>query len=230
LNFSPLFSSFVLSVAAFGCAPKPQPIEQKSFSFRVTGDPGKPVRGAELVANGQVLATTDALGVAPLTLSGHEGDTFEIAVKCPPEFQSPQRPTKIAIRRLAGTNTVLEYGASCQPKARSIVLAVNGMKGIRLPIMQLGRTIGETDENGVATILLHVEPNDQFEVSLDTSAPENSFLRPRNPAATFIAKNEDDVFIFDPGLTQLPKPRPIVSVRRHVVPINDGPPIPIRIQ
>ncbi len=181
-----------------------------------------------LTANGQVLATTDAQGVALVTLSGHEGDAFEIAVKCPNEFQSPVRPTKIAIHRLAG-NTVLEYGATCLPKARTIVVAVNGIKGYRLPIVQLGRVIAETDDSGVATIVLHVEPNDQFEVSLDTSAPENAFLRPRNPVATFIAKNEDDVFVFNPGLTQLPKPRPTVS-RHHVAPVNDGPPIPIRIQ
>ena len=103
------------------------------------------------------------------------------------------------------------------------------MKGYRLPIVELGQKIGETDDSGVATILLHVEPNDQFEVTLDTSAPENATLRPRNPTATFLTRNEDDVLVFDPQVTVLPKPRPTMS-RRHGPVKIDGPPIPIRIQ
>jgi len=214
------------SLVAAGCASKPASLEQKSFSFHVTGDPGKPVAHAALTVSGQVVATTDAQGVALVTLAGHEGDAFDVSVQCPSDFQSPPRPTSVSLHKLAG-DKLPEFDASCLPKARTIVLAVNGMKGYRLPVVELGRTIGETDDSGVATILLHVEPSDQFEVTLDTSAPENAMLRPRNPAATFVAKNEDDVFVFNPQLTVLPPPRPTTSRHR---PVKVDPMIPIRIQ
>jgi hypothetical protein len=215
------------SIGTAACADKPLPLEKKDFSFHVTGDPGQPVANAELVLNGRSLAATDAQGLALVTLSGHEGDAFDVFVRCPADFQSPAQATRVSIHRLAG-NKRTEYTATCSPKARTIVLAVNGMKGHRLPIVELGRAIGETDESGVATILLHAEPNDQFEVMLDTSAPEDALLRPRNPVATFVTKNEDDVFVFDPQLTLAPRPKATTS--RHRLPVHDGPPIPIRIQ
>ncbi len=227
MNVLPVCAVLAGSLALQACTESEPAVEQKRFSFHVTGDPGKPVPGAQLIMNGQAIATTDPQGVAQLALSGHEGDTFELFVQCPIEFQSPPKSTVVAVHRLEG-NRLTEYAATCQPKARSIVLVVNGMKGYRLPIIQLGRTIGETEDNGVATILLHAEPNDQFEVSLDTSAPENAQLRPRNPTATFTTKNEDDVFIFDPQLSVVAKPRPVVS--RHAPVKVQGPPIPIRIQ
>jgi hypothetical protein len=215
------------SFGASACGDKPAPLEKKEFAFHVTGDPGEPVANAELMLNGRSVAQTNAQGIALLTLSGHEGDAFDVFVRCPSDFQSPAQGTKVSIHRLAG-NRRTEYTATCSPKARTIVLAVNGMKGYRLPIVQLGRVIGETDESGVATILLHAEPNDQFEVMLDTSAPENALLRPRNPVATFATKNEDDIFVFDPQLTLAPKPKPTTS--RRPAPVRVGPPIPIRIQ
>lgn len=224
----PLSTLIACALATSACAGKQPTLEKTSFSFHVSGDPGKPVPDAELTVNGQRVAMTDAQGVGLVTLSGREGDTFEISVRCPADFQSPARTTKVALHRLAG-NKVPEYDVTCLPKTRTVVLAVNGMKGYRLPIVELGRTIGETDDSGVATILLHVEPNDQFEVTLDTSAPENALLRPRNPTATFLTKNEDDVLVFNPELTLLHKPRATMS-RRHAPVTVDGPPMPIRIQ
>jgi hypothetical protein len=221
--------TFVLafSLGVCGCAERRAPLEKKDFEFHVTGDPGQPVAGAEILLSGRRVATTDAQGVAQLALSGREGDAFEAFVRCPSEYQSPAQGIRVGIHRLAG-NKRTEYAATCSPRARTIVLAVHGLKGHRLPVMLLGRAIGETDDSGVATIVLHAEPNDQFEVTLDTSAPEDALVRPRNPVATFTTKNEDDVFVFDPQLTLAPRPKPTVA--RAPVPVRVGPPIPIRIQ
>jgi hypothetical protein len=213
------------SFAAGACADPPPKVEQKHFLFHVFGDPGKSVANAELIVSGTTIGRTDLHGTAPVTLSGHEGDSVEVLVRCPAEYQSPTKPTAVSIHHLVAETTT-QYEASCPPRARTIVLAVNGMKGYRLPVVQLGRTIGETDDSGVTTILLHAEPNEPIEVSLDTSAPENALLRPRNPVWTFVTKNEDDVVVFDPQLTVAPKPRPTVS--RHAEPTLR--PVPIRIQ
>jgi hypothetical protein len=215
------------AMGASACAVKSAPAQKKELSFRVTGDPGEAVANAEVTLDGRRLAQTDAQGVALVTLSGHEGDAFDLFVRCPGDFQSPAQGTRVTLHRLAG-NKRTEYTATCARKARTIVLAVNGMKGHSLPIVVLGRMIGETGDSGVATVVLHVAPNDQFEVMLDTSAPEDAFLRPRNPVATFSTKNEDDVFVFDPQLTLAPRPKP-TTVSRRPVPVQ-GPPIPIRIQ
>lgn len=225
----PLVLLIALTIGGSGCVEKQAPLEKKEFVFHVTGDPGQAVPGAELWLTGHRVATTDAQGDAVLTLSGHEGSTFEIFVHCPTEYQSPAQGTRVTIHRLAG-NRRTSYDATCSPRARTIVLAVNGMKGHRLPVVLLGRAIGETDESGVATILLHAEPNDQFEVMLDTSAPEDALLRPRNPVATFTTKNEDDIFVFDPQLALAPKAKPTAARRPIPMPVHVGPPIPVRIQ
>lgn len=220
--------AFALSmVVQTACANSQPVVEQKRFSFHVEGDPGKPVSGASLILNGQTIATTNTQGLALVAVNGHEGEALEVSVRCPADYQSPARATTIAVRKLAG-DKVPQYDATCIPKTRTVVIAVNGMKGYRLPVTELGKTIGETDDLGVATVLLHVEPNEQIELALDTTAPENSLIRPRNPVATFTAKNEDDVFVFDPQLSLAPKPRPLVA--HHHIERPSGPPVPIRLQ
>jgi hypothetical protein len=214
------------AIGSAACTPKSSPVLKKEVSFLVTGDPGVPVAGVDLLLNERSLAQTSAQGTALVTLTGHEGDAFDLLVRCPSDFQSPGEATRVVVHRLAG-NKRTEYTATCAPRTRTIIVAVNGMKGHRLPVMSLGRVVGETDDSGVATIAVRVAPNDQFEMALDTSAPEDALLRPRNPVATFTAKNEDDVFVFNPEFTLAPRPRPVVS--RRPTPVA-GPPIPIRIQ
>jgi hypothetical protein len=226
MNVTPVAVLLAASFATAACTAKPPPLESKRCAFHVTGDPGSPVAGTELTVAGRVVGTTDARGVALVTLQGHEGETFDVGVRCPSDFQSP-RAQPVTLHKLAG-DAPTEYDATCRPKARSVVLAVNGMKGYRLPIVRLGQTIGETDESGVATLLLHVEPDESFEVTLDTSAPENAQLRPRNPTATFTTKNVDEVLVFDPQLSVVAKPRPAVA-RVHA-PTKVVPLIPVRIQ
>src|SRR5271170_1598420 len=126
MNVLPLAAVLASSLLAAGCASKPAGLEQKSFSFHVTGDPGKPVAHVGLMVGGQLVATTDAQGVARVTLAGREGDAFDVAVQCPTDFQSPPRPTSVSLHKLAG-DKLPEFDATCLPKARTIVLAVNGM-------------------------------------------------------------------------------------------------------
>ena len=213
-----------LSMATTSCAGSRVVVGQKKVLFRVEGERGRPVANASLVAGGRTLAATDSLGEAFLTLSGREGDTVDVAVVCPVGFQSPPTPLTVSLRRLVGEKPI-EYLVTCPPKTRVVVVAVNALRGHRIPIVELGRTIGETDESGVATLLLSVERNAPFEISLDTSGPDNAWIRPRSPTASFSAHNEDEVLVFDPQLT-LERPAPPVARRAP----REAPRLPVRIQ
>lgn len=216
-----------LGLLAASCTP-PRPPPPQGFSFHVSSDPNKPLSGAHLVRDGKVVATSDGGGVASFQLDGRDGDTFDIAVDCPAGFQSPTQPVPVTLRRLAAPGAIAEYDAACPPRTRAIVVAVKGEKGHRLPVMHLGEEIGRTDASGAATVLLHVGPQEQFDLALDTSAKDDSSLRPQNPAATFTVKNRDEVLVFDPHFTEAKKPTP--RAPRVAAPVKTAPLIPIRIQ
>lgn len=210
-----------------GCAP-PRPPPPQRFAFRIASDPGKPLGGARLLRDGKVLATSDETGAASFSVEGRDGDAFDVSVECPAGFQSPAQPTSVLVRRLASTDVVAEYDAACPPRTRSIVVAVKGSKGHRLPVLRLGQEVARTDSSGVATVLVRVGPQEQFDLALDTSAPEDRALRPQSPAATFSVKNSDEVVVFDPRFTDAPRPAP--PRPRRVPAAPPGPRMPIRIQ
>ncbi len=207
------------------CSPARSSLAQR-FAFNVSSDPGKALSGARLLRDGKLIATSDATGAALFTMEGHDGETFDVSVECPAGFQSPAQPTSVVLRRLATANVVAEYDVACTPKTRAIVVAVKGSKGHRLPVMHLGQEIARTDTTGVATVLLHVGPQEQFDLALDTSAQDDTGLRPQSPAATFSVKNSDEVLTFDPHFSELPKPVAPTPRPRRIGPQR----LPIRIQ
>jgi hypothetical protein len=195
---------FVVSIAliAVGCtAPPPPPLEVAVY---VRSDPGKPLPEAQVQYSGQTIATTDASGIAKLTLHGTEGESFDVMIACPAGFQSPSQPVPIVLRRLADPGKVPQYDVRCPPTTRAAVIAVRADKGANLPVLYLGREIGRTDANGVATVLLHVRPQEAFDLMLATSGTGDAraeALRPQNPVATFTVKDQDDLFMFEPRFT-----------------------------
>jgi hypothetical protein len=214
----------VLVFALAACAP-PVPPPPQRFAFHVYGDPDEPLPGAQLRLRGSLLTTSDAAGVATFAMNGREGETFDVSVECPAGYKSPAQSTTVTMSRLVSTDQVAEFDVLCPPDVRTVVVAVKADKSHRLPVMLLGREIARTDESGVATVLLHPEPQEQIELMLNTNDKDNAALRPQNPTATFVVKNRDDVFVFDPHFTimakRAPPPRPMT--------VGKGPPIPIRI-
>jgi hypothetical protein len=193
-------------------------------AVHVRSDPGKPLALAQVQYGGQTIATTDAAGVAKLTLHGSEGETFDVTVACPTGYQSPTSPISVVLRRLAEPGKVPEYDVRCPPTTREAVVAVRADKGAGLPVMYLGREIGRTDANGAATVLLRVRPLETFDLTLATTGlPDKNAeqLRPANPVATFAVKDQDDVFVFEPRFTVEAKkvvvhaPAPKGPVRIH---------------
>lgn len=185
-------------IALCGCGGEQQQKPPVEVLVKVTGDPGRPLKGANVLFSGKTIATTDAEGSAKLTLSGNEGDNYDVTVKCPVGFQSPTKPISITLHRFAEPSKTPEYEASCPPTTRTIVVAVRAENGANLPVLYLGRVIGRTDASGAATVLLeNLDADSQFELTLDTSEKGNEVLKPQNPTSTFTIKRSDDVFTFD---------------------------------
>lgn len=213
--------TFVALLAATGCSETPRPPQR--FAVRAFSDPGQPLAGARVLLGGEVVATSDGSGMAVFALQGREGQSFDVAVQCPAGYQTRSQTLAVMLRRIESPDSLTEYDAACPPRTRSIVVVVRGQAGYELPILRLGREIARTDAAGVATLLLHVAPQDQFDLTLDTSGARGE-LRPENPVATFVAKDHDDVFVFDPRFT-VTKQTP-----RRVVTRSRRPRVPIRIQ
>lgn len=187
------------SLAVVGCneplAVKPKPALE--VVVKVTSDPDKPLEGAKVLYAGKTIATTDDTGQAKLTLTGNDGDSYEVSVKCPTGYQSPAKATVIPLKRLEGSTP--EYDVSCPPTTRTAVVAVRAENGAFLPIKHLGRVVGRTDSSGAATVLLkEVEADTPIELVLDTSEKGMEVLRPQNPTSpAFVVKRGDEVFTFD---------------------------------
>lgn len=215
-------ATLVAVLAATGCSEQP-PRPPQRFAVRAFSDPGKPLAGARVLLGGKVVATSDASGIAAFALQGREGQTFEVAVRCPAGYQTRSQTLAVMLRRMRSPDSLTEYDAACPPRTRTIVVVVRGEAGYELPVLRLGREIARTDAAGVATVLLHVAPQDQFDLTLDTTGTHGA-LRPADPVATFVARDHDDVFVFDPRFTVTKKtPRRVVTRSRR-------PRAPIRIQ
>lgn len=172
--------------------PPPPPFQ---IFIRIDSDPGRPVPGAVVSRNNKTLGTTGPDGRTMLTLTGAEGETTDVAIKCPDAFMSPQKLTSVRLTRFADKSKVPEYTVSCPPMLRRVVVAVKADNGPNLPVVYLNKVITRTDLSGAAHFALEVAPNTQFQVTLDTS--ENSRLKPISPSKPFTVPQRDDILVFD---------------------------------
>ncbi len=207
-----------IALASAGCgAPE---IEDAKLAYtvdvNVTSDPDVGTAGAELVSAGQKLATTGADGRAHVSLRGTEGDAVEIAVKCPPGFQSPSEPIGVSLRRLSAGSRTPSFVARCAPLTRTLVVGIRAENGANLPVTHLGKEVGRTDAWGTAHIMLSVKANEQLALVLDTKSGGDKApkLRPESPTLTFVAKDRDDFVTLEQKF-EVEKPTP---ARRQVAP------------
>jgi hypothetical protein len=194
--------------AATGCQmfdpPVPPP---QQISIRVEADPGVPVKGADLFFSGEKVSTTNDAGQGKLSLTGRDGETFDVVVKCPEGYASPTKPVTVILKRLADPKKHPEYFATCPPTTRLVVVAVRAEGGPNLPVMHLGREVARTDTSGAAHVLLRLRPDEQFDLSIKTDEPGNERLRPKNPQEAFFMKAKDDVMTFDQKFSLEAPPR-----------------------
>lgn len=203
----------VAALVTAGCEDPPPPAPYQ-IAVKVEADPGQPVAGAVVSRNNKPLATTGADGRASLSMTGKDGETFDVSVKCPEAFQSPIKPTTIRLARLADNAKAPEYQVSCPPSMRRVVVAVKADNGPNLPVVYLNRPVARTDASGAAHFALDVAPGAQFQVTLDTTEKGGEKLKPQNPSKPFTVGQHDDILMYEQKF-DVEKAR-VYVVRKHI--------------
>lgn len=195
--------------------PPPPPFQ---VAVTVEADKGVPLPGAVVQRNAKEIGKTDGTGKAILTFRGEDGDQIDVYVKCPEGFDSPTKPTTVALHRIADSKRFAEYPVLCPPAERKVVVALRAEGGPNLPVRYLGRDIARTDASGAATFLLNAKPNEHLEFQIDTTEKGNEMLRPQNPALSLVVDNKDNYYALDQPFqkqkvsvvyTSRPRPQPI---------------------
>jgi hypothetical protein len=193
-SLSGLVAIGALSLAFAGCEEPPPPAPFPIY-VKVESDPGRPIIGAIVSRAGKELGRTGPDGRAMVKMPGIEGEIVDIGVTCPEGYAMPKAPLNVRLTQLADKTKVPEYGVSCPPNLRRVVIAVRAENGPFLPVNYLGKPITKTDESGAAHFALEVAPGAQFSVTLDTS--ERKDLKPPSPAKVFVVAQQDDILLYD---------------------------------
>ena len=199
-RLAPLALALAL-VALAACGADDTPAPTFDVVVRVSGDPGQPVGGAQILLGGAKVGATSAAGVAKLRVRGEEGEQVELGVACPAGFRSPPRPLVVGLRRLSDPTKLPEYEATCLPSTRTVVVVVRAEGGPNLPVLYLGREVARTDASGAAHVVLDKAGGESFELMLGTGEKGAEALRPKNPVVTFNVRARDDLYVFDQRFT-----------------------------
>jgi len=180
------------------------------ISIAASSEGRNPVAGVEISLGKQLLGTTDASGSAGLALHGSEGDRLSLNVKCPNAYASPERPLLVGLRRLGDGSTRARFEVECFALVHNVVVGIRAENGPRLSILRLKSVVGQTDDQGVAHVLLQASANEQIALTLDTS--KNPSLLPQNPTLDFATRDSDEFVLVSQKFTLKPR------APRHVVP------------
>ncbi|MCL2724671.1 MAG: hypothetical protein FWD69_09570 [Polyangiaceae bacterium] len=214
-----LFAAVVLTAFAISSCKDLDPPPPPPFDvyIKVESDPGHPVVGATVTRASNVLATTGPDGRAMITLTGAEGDTTDVMVKCPEILQSPTTPTTIRLTRYADPKKMPEYAVFCPPLRRHIVVAIRAENGANLPVKYLDKIVARTDVSGAAHFLLDAMPGEKIVVTLDTSEARRLSAQQQNPSTAFFARPADEILVWEQKFV-LDKVKPI-GIRRGPCPV-----------
>jgi hypothetical protein len=190
-----------LLALATACKPPPPPAPMTVF-VRVLDEAKEPVANAEIAAQSQVIAKTAADGRAQITVSGREGATYVLDVRCPAGYRSPE--VALEIRRLDnGTAAAPEYVTKCSRLRHKLVVnvKVTGAGGI-LPVLYLGKPLTRTDVEGRARVVLEGDALERIDLQLDTSDPMFAKIHPQSPTGSFEIRGRDDETTFEVKFTR----------------------------
>ncbi len=195
----------VVASGVAACKPPPPPAPVTVF-VRVLDESKEPVGNAEIAAQSQVIAKTGGDGRAEITVSGREGATYLVDVRCPAGYRSPE--AALEIRRLDnGSASPPEYVTHCNRLRHKLVVNVKttGVGG-SLAVLYLGKPLTRTDTDGKARVELEGNALERIDLQLDTSDPAFTKVHPQNPTGSFEIPSHDGETSFDVKFTQDKKP------------------------
>jgi hypothetical protein len=183
------------------------------ITVSVYGDARQPLAGVELFDQKTLLGKTAASGSVSLKLTGNEGSTVSLRVKCPATFKSPEKPVVVGLRLMSPGSPAPKFDAVCVPLVRTVVVGLRAENGPNLNIVRLNQLVGRTDEHGVAHVRLLVSPGEQVALTLNTSA--SPLLRPQNPSLSFVAADRDEMLLLEHKFTVH---KPVIHVKPRNIP------------
>jgi hypothetical protein len=205
-----------------GCgSAKPRVFGQQA-QIHVVGDGKKPIAGAQVFVNGELVMKTTPEGKANVKVHGTAGDKFQVAATCPEGFRPPTTDAQQDIYVTPGivSGATPELVFRCESTVRRATIVVRAENGPNLPIRYLGREIGRTDPKGTGSVVLQAQQGDSFEIVVDTTGAKK--LHPQNPALTFRIGDADESFTFDQKFT-VEKEKVVVRA------VKKGPAVPVRL-
>jgi hypothetical protein len=200
-------------------------------TLRVMND-ARPMPGAQIIIRDRPQGTTDAQGSFRMRMTGVEGSTVPVTVRCPNGFVSPAEPVSVTLRsaiaidRNAHTGG-METTVQCPPDQRIAAVIVRTPNRANLPVFYQGREITRTDLQGVAHMIFKVRPRDVLVFRLDTTSQPQ--LRPANPSFNVATREGDDVYVSTLNFEEAAPPRaprrstgPAVPMIRRIPPSRHG--------
>ena len=190
-----------------------------------------PVPDAVIQRNNREVARSDAAGKAILKITGSEGDAFDLWVKCPEGFSSPEEPVTVRLQRL-GDGKAPQYPVECTPATRKVVVvlaafdqaAPNAQGLANIPVMWLNKQVATLDASGAASFVLTAKPGEHIELKLDTSDKKYELYKPPNPVLQLDVQNKDHIYPLEQPFTK--DKVKVVVVPRHG-PVQLGGPRPL---
>lgn len=173
----------------------------------------RPLAGVTVASDNRVLGTSDAQGRVQLTLTGAEGTSTELTVRCPEQYVSPERPIVVGLRQMSKGSPTPRFETECMPMSHTVVVGIRAESAPHVPVLHLHEVVGETDEHGFAHVLLEVAPNVTVSLELDTA--NHAMLRPQSPTLTFLANDRDEMVLLEQKFTAV---KPVVKARPRSVP------------
>lgn len=195
----------MLLLALLGCGEDvPQAIPRHAVTFTAESDPGMPLAGVAVSANGQPLGQSDETGLIGAVLEGPSGTMMQIAYECPPGHQQPERPKPLVLTTFQALDPesgprALEMNLECPPLERWAALVVRTGQP-DLPILIEDEEVARTDASGVAHHVLQGAPNSRYRVTISTEGRPN--LRPQNPRALVTLGTRADTFVIEEEITE----------------------------
>ncbi len=195
----------LLLLAPFGCGEDAAPvIPRHAVSFMAESDPGIPLQGVTVSANGQPLGESDESGLISAVLEGPTGTMMQIAYECPEGHEQPERPKPLVLTTFQALDPEsgprgLEMSLECPPLERWAALVVRTGQP-DLPILIEDEEVARTDASGVAHHVLRGAPNSRYRVTISTEGKPN--LRPQNPRALVTLGSRSDTFVIEEEITE----------------------------
>ena len=206
-------ATLVLLVAACG-SDGPPPTPRHPVTFLAEADPGVPLEGVTVTANGEDLGASDGAGTLAAVLDGASGTMVQIAYTCPEGHVQPERPKPLVLTAFqaldpeAGPRS-LQMRLECPPDSRQAVIVVKTGQP-DLPVLVDGEEVARTDASGVAHHLVQGAPGTRYRVEVSTES--NPKLRPENPRDTVPLGSRSGAYLVD---LEVSEPRPVRRRRRR---------------